>query len=69
LLRLGNFRLDFAPIRLNGIEATPALQDAIAGPKIIQYQKYPQADGGIKTELERVALSLPLLQNFFMEKV
>ena len=43
---------------------TLALQNPIASPEIVQEQQGGQANPGINAQLERIALSLPLLRGF-----
>jgi hypothetical protein len=46
-----------------------ALQDPIASPEIVQEQQSGETNAGIDAQLERIALSLPLLEDFFVEKI
>src|SRR5207249_3182081 len=69
LLRGGDLWLDLGPFTLHRVEATLALQNPIAGPEIVQDQQYREANAGVNAQLERIALSLSLLENFFVEKI
>jgi hypothetical protein len=46
-----------------------AVQNPIASPEIVQEQQGGEANASIKAQLQGIALSLPLLEDFFVEKI
>src|SRR6267378_6833586 len=69
LLRGGDLRLDFGPFTLDPVKMGLAVQNPIASPEIVQEQQGGEANASINTQLQGIALSLPLLEDFFVEKI
>ena len=69
LLRGGDLRLDFGPFTLHPVKMALAVQNPIASPEIVQEQQGGEANASINAQLQGIALSLPLLEDFFVEKI
>jgi hypothetical protein len=69
LLRGGDLRLDFGPFTLHPIKMALPVKNPIASPEIVQEQQGGEANASINAQLQGIALSLPLLEDFFVEKI
>src|SRR4029079_16177455 len=69
LLRGGDLRLDFGPLTLHRVKMVIAVQNPIANPEIVQEKQSGEANSSIKAQLQGIALSLPLLEDFFVKKI
>src|SRR6266513_1502385 len=69
ILRGGDLRLDFGPFTLHPVKMALAVQNPIASPEIVQEQQGGEANASINAQLQGIALSLPLLEDFFVEKI
>ena len=69
LLGLGDFRLDFFPVRCDVTQPGLDLNRAIGIPGVIKKEDCSTTREHEHPDLERVALALALLENFFVQKI
>ena len=68
-LRLGHFRLQFFPFNLDPAQFGFDLERLIRVPSVIEKEERPATGEHKHSDLERVALPLPLLGNFLVQEI